>query len=164
MITIQNTNLISKTAKRGHVFMVADFLTEHCGTMASIAFHPYWTSSLLSWDQLQLHVAKSELAIIVMSQFLFLFFLSPQLIALTTLQPPKLENSENFFLISSSSLPYIICQILLTLPLKYFSNLHLLFILMSIGPVQGPIFLRQNMKSLCHCLLPQPINTSTTMT
>lgn len=146
MITIQNTNLISKTAQRRHAFVEAYFLTEHCGIMAGTAFHPNWTSDLLSWDQLQLHVAKSELAIFAMSQFLFLFFSLTPTNSINIPSVSKVRKSWEFYFFLFLAIYYLpnpidsTSEIFLkfTFPfhshehwssLKYFSNLHLLFFL-----------------------------------
>lgn len=149
MITTQNTNLISSATERGNVVcfflwwfisLFFFFLTEHCKQHCKYYFLPILDScNLLSCKQLQLHVAKSELIIFAMSQFLFLFFLTPA----NSINIPSASKVRKFWVIFYFLLflPSISWQILLTLPLKYFSNSHLLFILMVIAPVQCPIFL-----------------------
>lgn len=133
MITIQNTNLISKTAQRRHAFMEAYFLTEHCGIMAGTAFHPNWTSDLLSWDQLQLHVAKSELAIFAMSQFLFLFFSLTPTNSINIPSVSKVRKSWEFYFFLFLAIYYLPNPVDSTS--EIFLKLRFLFILMSIGPV-----------------------------
>lgn len=116
------------------------FLTEHCKQHCKYYFLPILgICNLLSCKQLQFHVAKSELIIFAMSQFLFLFFLTPA----NSINIPSASKVRKFWVIFYFLLflPSISWQILLTLPLKYFSNSHLLFILMVIAPVQCPIFL-----------------------
>lgn len=116
------------------------FLTEHCKQHCEYYLLPILDiCNLLSCKQLQLHVAKSELIIFAMSQFLFLFFLTPT----NSINIPSASKVRKFWVIFYFLLflPSISWQILLTLPLKYFSNSHLLCILMVIAPVQCPIFL-----------------------
>lgn len=94
-----------------------------------------------------------------MIHFLFLFFFFFTLTEANSINIPSASKVRKFWVIFLS-LP-LPCHLLVAktcwLPLKYFSNPHLLFILVGVALIRGPIFLRQTSDPFAIIFLPKQL-------